>query len=303
MSRSLGRGVQPDRHAICGRWRVPSGRTFTRRASNEAAFLYQVFVRHFGTNNFRLRRMIGAASGCSCARKRVARRKRFLDRLVERAFGLGTPLAPRPLPPSLMRNPSLASSWPRSWQSGNVYVYAYARRAAEVRRRRDTPPASEIFACWAAIMSSTSIVDLDSNRSRIRRRRVCDLRDIVRELRAKGATSERAVISRRTISRLRSANGFPVSSLDLVARKDVEREAETFRSSRCRRGRTHASPFWLPLAPVASRRVRGSRRFSRCQFDQCGLDPAMRSSMSYGCRFSRPLRQGSTDGNIRPNTA
>ena len=46
----------------------------------------------------RLRRMIGAARGCSRARKRVARRKQFLDRLVERAFGLRTPLAPRPLP-------------------------------------------------------------------------------------------------------------------------------------------------------------------------------------------------------------
>src|SRR5271168_5235913 len=46
----------------------------------------------------RLGWMIGAARDCSRARKRVARRKRSLDRLVERAFSLRTPFAPRPLP-------------------------------------------------------------------------------------------------------------------------------------------------------------------------------------------------------------
>src|SRR5271170_7561323 len=45
----------------------------------------------------RLRWMIGAARGCSRARERVARRKRFLDRLVERAFSLRTPLTLRRL--------------------------------------------------------------------------------------------------------------------------------------------------------------------------------------------------------------
>jgi hypothetical protein len=45
----------------------------------------------------RLGWMIGAARDCSRARKRVARRKRSLDRLVERAFSLRTPLTPRPL--------------------------------------------------------------------------------------------------------------------------------------------------------------------------------------------------------------
>ena len=45
----------------------------------------------------RLGWMIGAARDCSRARKRVARRKRSLDRLVECAFSLRTPFTPRPL--------------------------------------------------------------------------------------------------------------------------------------------------------------------------------------------------------------
>jgi hypothetical protein len=45
----------------------------------------------------RLGRMIGAARDCSRARKRVARRKRSLDRLVECAFSLRAPFTPRPL--------------------------------------------------------------------------------------------------------------------------------------------------------------------------------------------------------------
>ena len=55
--------------------------------------------------------MIGGARGCSRARKRVARRKGFLDRFVERVLGLRTSLAPRPLPGLPHAKSFLAPGW------------------------------------------------------------------------------------------------------------------------------------------------------------------------------------------------
>ena len=99
--------------------------------------------------------MIGAASGCSCARKWVARRKQFLDRLVERAFGLGTPLAPQPLP----RLPH-AKSIPR------VQLAAQLAKRQCVRVREEgsgseaatrPPPASESLPHMGCFRSSSFV--------------------------------------------------------------------------------------------------------------------------------------------------
>ena len=49
----LGRGVRADRRASCNALASPDEAIFytSGRASNEAAFAYQLFVRAFGTNN------------------------------------------------------------------------------------------------------------------------------------------------------------------------------------------------------------------------------------------------------------